>query len=130
MNTDYIKEALVLNEMAYERDEAINRCASLGKQFISHFHTVMRNGKDSNDFIHHCEEMQARFDDVKFIVLKYNKKIISSDNLINWFFTVGSSVEYQIEEPYQQAYEDLYISLLSDRVNSSVIDIMMRILGG
>ena len=29
-----------IDEMAYERNDAIDRCASLGKKFIAHFHKV------------------------------------------------------------------------------------------
>lgn len=113
-----------LNEMALNRSDAIDRCCNQGKQFIEHFHKGVHEGVNSNSFQHHCTEMQAFWDNVKFIVLQQNKKQISSDNLLNWFFLCGSDVEHMIEEPFQDLYETLYISLLADRKNSKVLDIL------
>lgn len=114
--------------MALKRKDAIGQCISLGKQFVEHFHKCMLEGKFSNDFLHHCSEMQAFWDNVKFIVLKQDSKLINSDDLINWFFTYGSDVEHVIEEEYQDIYEQLYLQLLRDRKNSKVAHIMKNFL--
>ena len=123
----YINEEQ-LNEMALTRNEAIDRCFSLGKQFIDHFHKCVHEGKDSDDFTHHCTEMQAWFDEVKQYKLKQNKRLLTADTLINWFFTVGSDVEEKIEEEYQDIYEQFYIRLLLDRNNSNVENILTELL--
>ena len=43
--------------MAYPRDYIIDRCSSLGNQFAKHFNKVVKEGKDSPNFSHHCHEM-------------------------------------------------------------------------
>ena len=123
-----IKDSIQLNEMAYERSDAIDKCASHGKRFIEHFHKIMLEGKDSNTFHHHCSEMQAFYDEVKIIKLKPRSKYISADNLINWFFTIGSDIETVVDEEYQETYEQLCIALLSDRFNTKVEDILNNLL--
>lgn len=103
-----------LIEMAYERNDAIERCANLGKQFIEHFKKVVDGGVNDDDFGHHCNEMQVWYNDVKNIVLKYNKKKITNSQLIDWFFTIGSSVEYILDDKYVDFYEDFIIILLNN----------------
>ena len=119
-----IKEKIQLNEMIYSRQDAIDRCASLGLQFIKHFHKAVKEGIESTDFNYHCAAMQSCYDLVKDMELKSNGKQIHSDNLINWFFTVGSDVETKIEEQYQNTYEQLYLKLLFGRGNSKVETIL------
>ena len=128
---DYIEKALKLNEeqvleMAYSRQDAIDKCNVLGKQFIEHFHKIMSSSFEDIDFNHHCIEMQAFFDDVKNIKLKQNNKRLSADALINWFFTIGSDVEDEIDEQYQDIYELLYLNLLKDRNKSNVENILEK----
>lgn len=118
----------ILNEMALKRKDAVDHCCSLGKQFVDHFHKCMIEGASSDDFSHHCTEMQAFWDKVKFIVLKPSSKLINFDDLINWFFTYGSDVEHVIKKEYQDTYEKLYLQLLNDRENSKVLHIMKRLL--
>ena len=122
-----LEEAYLL-EMAYERPDAIDHCASIGKLFIEHFHKLMNEPVNSDDFDHHCNEMQSWFNDVKKIVLKYNKKLISNTQLIDWFFTIGSSIEYIIDEPYQDIYEKFIIKLLQDRETSTVKEAIKSLL--
>lgn len=87
----------------------------------------MSEGKDSTDFIHHCTEMGAWWDKVKNIVLKSTKKKISKSQLKDWFFEVGSSVEYIIQEEYQETYNELIFALLND-YSMSVKDILVNII--
>lgn len=58
--------------------------------------------------------MQAWWDKVKNIRMSDNKKLISTDNLINWFFTAGSDIESIIKDEYQNTYSKLMLLLLSD----------------
>ena len=117
----------LLNEMAYERKDAILKCDELGNNFIEHFHKIMSEGKDSTDFIHHCIEMDAWWNKVKNIVIKSTKKKISKSQLKDWFFEVGSSVEYIIQEEYQETYNELIFALLND-YSMSVKDILVNII--
>ena len=116
-----------LNEMALSRSDAIDRCMNLGNQFINHFHKAVLDTIEES-FSHHCSEMQNWFNMVKDIVLKHNGKRIKSDDLINWFFTAGSSVELKIEEKYQEIYEELYLRLLGNRNSSNVENILKEII--
>lgn len=116
-----------LNEMAYERPDAIRLCSDLGTEFIEHFHKVVKSGKESPDFSHHCVEMDSWWNKAKKIVLKYNKKLISEAQLKDWFFEAGSSVEYIIEEPYQDIYNKLILKLSSD-YSKSVQDVLTELL--
>ena len=106
------KEELI--EQALQRKDAVNRCCDLGWEFIKHFHKVVKEGVYSPTFNHHCREMQAWWDKVKNIRVSDNKKLISTDNLINWFFTAGSDIESIIKDEYQNTYSKLMLLLLSD----------------
>lgn len=117
----------ILHEMAYSRSTAVDECFSKGKQFISHFYKVMEEGNNSVNFHHHCSEMQAFWDDVKNIRLKPKSKLIAQDDLMNWFFTIGSDVNTYIKEDFQEAYHELYLSLLLNRKTAMVEDIMIKI---
>ena len=68
----------IIKEMAYNRSDAINRCADLGEQFISHFNKIMDAGDINDpDFIHHCTEMDAWY---IYRFLKFN--ILDLSNMI------------------------------------------------
>ena len=118
----------ILHEMAFDRKEVIDRCFSNGQKFIEHFHKVMKEGKESTDYTHHCVEMQAFWNNVKKLVMKPRSKMIASDDLINWFFTAGSDITNQIEEPYQDIYEKLILTMLNDRDNADVKDILNKLI--
>ena len=113
--------------MTYERKDAILKCDELGNNFIEHFHKIMSEGKDLTDFIHHCIEMDAWWNKVKNIVLKPTKKKISKSQLKDWFFEAGSSVEYIIQEEYQETYNELIFALLND-YSISVKDVLVNII--
>ncbi len=130
---EYMKEALKLNEehlveMAYRRSDAIKVCLDLGFEFINHFHKVMQEGKTGIDFEHHCKEMDTWWRKVRDIKLKHNNKILSDEQLVDWFFTAGSGVDIKIKEPYQGVYKQLYEELLQNRINSDVLSIMNKLI--
>lgn len=116
---------MTIYEMAYTRTDAIDRCANLGYRFIEHFHKVYLN-PDSESINHWASEMQSWFDNVLKIRLKHNNKKISPSLLIDWFFTVGSSVEdlFPIEKEADM-YELFIIKLLN---NLNVKDSLMEVL--
>lgn len=104
----FIKES-ILNEMAMERSDAINRCMELGKKFIEHFDKIMNN-KRSQSVNRWMNEMQGWFDQVDRIILKPKSKKILFTNLIDWFFTVGSSPEEYLNKNIEE-YNDFIIEL-------------------
>lgn len=104
-------------EMAYSRSDAIDRCASLGKQFIKHFIKIMdAGGINDPDFIHHCDiEMFSWLNEVKNIRLKPKNKALNSEYLMDWFFTTGSSIDVVIPESYEDVYSLFVVKLLADK---------------
>lgn len=104
-----------------ERSDAIGKCMELGSEFIEHFIKVADEGPYNRDFEHHCKEMQTWWNLVKSIQLRYNKKLISNSQLMDWFFSRGSSIEYVIPIKFQDAYEEFCIKLLNDK-NKSITD--------
>lgn len=105
----------MLLEMAMEKSDAIDRCRQKAKPFIKHFHKVVKEGKYSDTFAHHCDKMQSWWDDVRTIKLKNTKKYIDRGMLIDCFFTDAQDVEDIIEEPYQDLYYDFYLTLLTTK---------------
>ena len=114
----------MVNEMAYERADAIDRCASLGKLFIEHFRKICTSN-DNDTKKHWAKEMQSWLDDVKDIVLKQNKKQITFSQLIDWFFTKGSSVDviFKDDETLQDNYNEFLKNVSKDfNVSQALID--------
>jgi len=64
-----------------------------GKKFIEHFHKIYNEGKTSENFNHHCAEMQCWLDKCRKIKLKSNNKYLTPVNLIDWFFTAGAGID-------------------------------------
>ena len=102
----------VLKEMAYTRSDAIDRCASLGSKFIEHF-IKCQTEKDLGTIGHHLSEMDAWWESVKSIRLKPSTKPLSPTQLVDWFFTAGSSVEDMLPDKLQDEYEKYIVILLS-----------------
>ena len=117
-----------LNEMAFDRKDAIERCNSLGTNFINHFIEVFAKGKNDKDFQHHCQEMQAWYDNVSSIVLKHTKKLITTKNLIDWFFTKGSLPKYIFSNHREVTAYNKLIALLTNNRSMKVIDAMIKII--
>lgn len=86
----------------------------------------MCEGVNSNDFAHHCSEMQTWWDDVKAIRIKQNKRHLNDDEVFRWFFTGGSEVEDLFDdENCREKYKILCKELLSDR-NQTVLNVIMN----
>lgn len=115
----------IVFDMAYERRDAINHCADVGKQFIDHFKKILQD--PSKEAIHHhAEEMQGWLEDVSQIVLKHNKKQISNEQLIDWFFTKGSSVEilFSNDKKGKELYNNFIKEIIKDY---NVVNTLKRI---
>lgn len=106
-----------INEMAFHRSEAIDRCCTLGKKFTKHFEKIYMN-RDSESFNHWASEMQAWFNEVHDIVLKHSNKRISTTQLMDWFFTRGSTTELIFHANYDiiDKYE-IFITKLLNNLN-------------
>ncbi len=100
-------------EMAMTRQDVIERCISLGKNFIEHFHKVYT--MKSQNFVHHCREMQSWLDSINSIKFKSNLKSLSKTEKMDWFFTVGSTPDYFLKDDEEvSAYENFVVSLLAN----------------
>ena len=111
-----------LDEMSFEKNQAVDIAVELGEQFAKHFVKVMKEGY-SPDFKHHCHQMQVWFDKVKNITIKPKTKHLTIEQWIDWFFTAGQSIELLIPESYQDEYEILIKELIIDK-DRKVIDII------
>lgn len=107
----------IVNEMAMGRSEAITTCLGRGRQFIKHFIKIINDIRtDSSDYVHHINEMQVWWDDVRDITLKTKNRKITNVNLVDWFFTAGGTVEDRIkDEELVEIYNDFITVLLSNR---------------
>lgn len=102
-----IKEQM-LNEMALDRQDAIDKCRSLGKKFIAHFEKIYNNPYSQT--VHHwCQEMQSWYDNISEIVLAYNKKKLSVYQKIEWFYNFGSSHDLYFNHNFDkmEKYQEL-----------------------
>lgn len=103
-------------EMSVDRSTAFDKCIGAGKPFIEHFIKVCNEGKDSENFSHHCQEMQAFWNQVKNLTLKPRSKLISPLNLADWFFCLGSEPENIIrDDGILEKYFNFFPKLLADR---------------
>lgn len=125
---EILNQELTAYEMAYTHTKAMDLCYSLGKKFAEHFIKICKEGKDSNDFTHHCIEMQSWWDEVKDIRLKESKKKISYSDLNDWFFTLGKDPEDFIPEEYLELYSKLYLNLLLNRDTADIKTVLNNIL--
>ena len=121
---------MTINEMAFSKSEAIDKCIELGEKFIQHFHKVYREGKNSDCFTHHCSEMQAWLDKCRIFKLKNTNDYLTPINLIDWFFTAGQCVD--VDNGFNtdkeiNIYNTITIILAADRF-TNVEDIMKQIL--
>ena len=123
-------ENIQLNELAYSRADALERCYDLGQKFIEHFKETFAKGLADVDFQHHCQEMQAWYDSVAFIVLKNTKKLITTENLVDWFFTRGSLPKYLFDTSEEASAYKKLIKKLTDNRKIKVIDAMKDIMSG
>lgn len=113
-----LKEALrieeeYLLEMAYNKADAMERCASLGEQFVEHFNKIYKepNSKAVN---HWVNEMQGWYNSIVKIVLKSNKKHLTRTQMRDWFFTFGSDTLEYFNDIKENALYEEFIDLLED----------------
>lgn len=116
-----------ITEMSLSRLNTIDRCISLGKQFTGHFNVMCRESAESLNFKRHCYETQVCYDTVLSIRMKPRCKRLSVEQLVDWFFTSGQSIEDVIDEEYLDIYDKLIRKLVSND-QYKIFDIMSDIL--
>lgn len=136
-NYDYCVEdamILVLNNQKYKisefadsRQKIVADCTSLGKQFAHHFNKIMDEGTESPYFDHHCNELQKFFNQVNNVKFKHNNKRLTTENLVDWFFTTGQNVEDVAKKQYVDAYDKLITYLVANRDNFNIKEIMTKL---
>lgn len=116
----------VIKEMAITRSDAIDKCISLGKQFISHFDKIYSD-PNNIDVEHWSKEMQTWYNSINEIMLKNNHKYLTIPQKIDWFFEFGSSYEDYFNEDKDkiEKYEDLINYIL--KFDMSVLDSIKEI---
>ena len=131
MNVELKKTENKLKEQL-ERSDAINRCYSLGKRFIGHFDKIYKNPL-AQDVNRYCMEMQAWYNQVKVITLKEDKKTLSKNCLIDWFFTATGNPDNFMINPTREELDDYndftYKVLLNHNVKSDINDVIRKLKG-
>lgn len=115
----YEEESLV--EMALSRLDAMDRCISYGEQFCEHFNIICEEGIESDNFNHHCGELQGWYKIVCKIKTKNNNKELSNEDLVDWFFTAGANVEDVINKDYISIYKKFINIMLNNRNNQQLV---------
>ena len=115
-----------LTEMAMQHQRMIDRCCEKGEQFIEHFIKIMEGGLNDIDFKHHCSELIGYFNSIKNIVCKSDNKLISNEDLDDYFFTVCSNYDIIFNNIYEhpeyiEIYKKLEEYLLNNRNNKNII---------
>ena len=115
-----------IEDMAYTRKQALDKCWDLAEPFIEHFEKIYKNPKAQT--VHNwCVEMQTKwFKPIEDIVFKHNHKQIEDENIYEWFLTRGSSPEVLFKDNPEKAkiYKEFCEELLKTRdVEKSLINI-------
>ena len=104
-----------VKDLAMSRKDAIDKCIELGEKFLQHFHKCY-NSNNKEVIGHWLGEMSGWYNTVKKYVLKENKKPIPSIDLIDWFFTCGSTPETivpEMSEDELSAYDNFAVSVVN-----------------
>ena len=115
-----------LNEMAYSRADAIERCANLGKQFIIHFDKIY-NESNNNTKQHHAKEMQTWLDDISKIRLTYNNKPLNEKNIYDWFITIGQLISDLFDDEGEAITYEEFVTFLLDYYDKNVIQALQAV---
>ena len=115
------------NNITLSRVDAMDRCISLGKNFIEHFDKIYTNHNDQN-VNHWISEMTNWYKEVKQITLENTNKHILNGELRDWFFTAGANPEYFMKSPTNDEIEKY--DIFSDKVlNGTNIKSALRLVG-
>ena len=109
---------VVVNEQAMTQKDAMDRCISLGNQFIEHFDKIY-NDKNEDANKRRAQEMQDWLEQVNRIKLTHNNRFIPFDKKIDWFFTAGSDADTLFDDVRESEKFDDFFALVA--VNNDVI---------
>lgn len=104
-----------IQDLALARNDAMDRCISLGKKFIEHFDKVYKNSDDSAKN-HWLSEMDSWYKSAKAIKLKNTNDYLLNEQLMDWFFTAGANAADFMTNPDSKeirAYDTYVIKLLN-----------------
>ena len=100
---------------------------------LSIFEKAFEEGLESQTFHHHCQEMQAWYDDAKSIKFKSNDELINSSLLVNWFFDCGgNTIDFMknLTEDKEYVYYELMNAILyTYKVYESFIEVLKNYQG-
>lgn len=119
-------DGIPLTEMSMPKSEICYRSSRLGRQFINHFNKVLSDLQSENGSClnHHCSEMQSWWDYVRNLTYKHNKKYVSNEDMIDWFFSGGGNYEDTVDDI--TVYEQLIHCMLNNK-DKSIISIIKNI---
>ena len=109
---------VVVNEQAMTQKDEMDRCISLGNQFIEHFDKIY-NDKNEDANKRRAQEMQDWLEQVNRIKLTHNNRFIPFDKKIDWFFTAGSDADTLFDDVRESEKFDDFFALVA--VNNDVI---------
>ena len=109
---------VVVNEQTMTQRDAMDRCISLGNQFIEHFDKIY-NDKNEDANKRRAQEMQEYLEQVNRIKLTHNNRFIPFDKKIDWFFTAGSDADTLFDDVRESEKFDDFFALVA--VNNDVI---------
>lgn len=109
-----------IEEFANSRQKIVYDCINLGKQFAHHFNKIMDEGTDSQYFNHHCDELQNFFSHVNSLKFKHNNRRLTTEDLIDYFFTAGQNIEDVVKEQYIDTYDNFITYLIANRDNYDI----------
>lgn len=111
------------------RVDAITHCLTLSRKFVECFRQAYLNFSNFIEFRRNCTEMQNLYREVERIKYKENGRGISKVNLVDWFFTGGSTPEYFLKSDREvDIYNDLIFSLLANRETGKIENILYKLL--
>lgn len=114
-----------LDEMAMSRADAIDKCMSLGKQFVEHFDKIY-NENDEATIKHHGEEMQGFLNQILDIKLKENHKPLNEKQIYDYFITCGKlPIDLFDNETEASVYDEFSNDLLDE--DKDVLEALKRI---
>lgn len=101
-----------LSEQAYDKYRVEDKCLELGSKFVEHFDKIY-NDIDSEAINHWASEMQAWFDTVRNMKMKYNNRTPNEKQLYDWFITCGQiPVDLFDNDTEAEVYDDFADDLL------------------
>lgn len=119
LDESLFENEVVVNEQTMTQRDAMDRCISLGKQFIEHFDKIY-NDKNEDANKRRAQEMQDWLEQVNRIKLTHNNRFIPFDKKIDWFFTAGSDADTLFDGVRESEKFDDFFALVA--VNNNVIE--------